>query len=670
MFGFEQLILNPALLAALAAAAIGSAALWSNPSRTINRIFFAGSLHVALWLICHELAVRDGFYGQFWMRMAALVGAFIPLYLWFVKEAIAGDGESFGSLFKRSIAWLVVCAALGALTQTEWYVASESSREAPSLGWGYYAYNAGLLATYATLCYFSIQQMRQLRGVNRMEMQIVLLGGSGAAGTVILLSALRATLHIPILVRLHPLVVLVFYMAMVIAITTHRIFDTRQLLLVILQKLLLVTAVTGIAVVIHRLFTMMQMPELLVLLATMAVALWFATVFTQWLDRLFHFYPEAMVARQAAFSVARRETPAENLEREFRAVLKGWGQCDHALILSGTKEELSGSGLKLPGDGTIVRTMRQLRWVTPERLTRERSTPQREELRQFLREQGLGVMVIGEGPTLTVFVGVGVAASRQPTTYPQVAQLMELASIIESALERAHYSVKAQRAEQLATVGLLGASLAHEIRNPLVTIKTFVQLLPKHHQDPVFREKFFRLIGEEVSRIDRLTEQLLDLAAPRAYSARLLDLHPVLLTSLELVAAKADDKQIRIITDFQAKPDQVFTDASAAKQVLLNLGFNALQAVENRPGERWIKITTRNAGDYIEVSVEDSGQGISPEILPRLFQPFQSTKSTGFGLGLAICSDILTGLKATITVDPPTPGRGATFRVNFPCQAS
>ncbi len=670
MFGIEQLILDPSVLAAFAAAAMGTAALWSNPSRAINRIFFAGSLHVALWLICYELAVSGGFYGQFWLRMGTLVGAYIPLYLWFVKEAIANHGESLSSIFRRGLHWIIACTILASLTQTEWFVTSGSSREAPNFRWGYYTYICGLLASYATLCYHSVRQMRRLQGVNRVELQIVLLGGSGAAGTVLLLMAIRAAFHIQVLGHIQPLVVLVFYIAMVVAITTHRIFDARQIMLVLLQKLILVAAVTAVAVMGHELLERMRVPEVGTLFATTAVALWFASLLASKLDRLFHFYPEAMVARQAAFSVARRETPAENLEKEFRAVLQGWGQCDHAIILSGTKEELQGSGLKLPGDGTIARTMRQLRWATPERLTRERSTPQREELRQFLRQHGLGVMVVGEGPTLTVFVGVGVAASRQPTTYPQVAQLMELASIIESALERAHYSVKAQRAEQLATVGLLGASLAHEIRNPLVTIKTFVQLLPKHHQDPVFREKFFRLIGEEVSRIDRLTEQLLDLAAPRAYSARMLDLHPVLLTSLELVAAKADDKQIRIITDFQAKPDLVFTDASAAKQVILNLGFNALQAVESREGDRWIKVATRNLDGFIEVSVEDSGQGITPEMLPRLFQPFQSTKSTGFGLGLAICSDILTGLKATITVDPPAPGRGATFRVNFPCQAS
>ena len=247
---------------------------------------------------------------------------------------------------------------------------------------------------------------------------------------------------------------------------------------------------------------------------------------------------------------------------------------------------------------------------------------------------------------------------------------MELASIIESALERAVFAAKAQHAEQLATVGLLGASLAHEIRNPLVTIKTFVQLLPQHHQDPAFREKFFRLIGDEVGRIDRLTVQLLDLASPRNYLAESVELHPVMSASLDLVTAKAADKRIEFLTEFRAAPDRVFTDASAAKQVMLNLCFNAIQAAESREGERWVRLSTRNVPGGVEMAVADSGPGIAPEIRPRLFQPFQTTKSSGFGLGLAICSDILANLDATISVDPAAADSGATFRVIFPCQPS
>ena len=110
-------------------------------------------------------------------------------------------------------------------------------------------------------------------------------------------------------------------------------------------------------------------------------------------------------------------------------------------------------------------------------------------------------------------------------------------------------------------------------------------------------------------------------------------------------------------------PDTEITVTSGATEAL----FNAIHAVENREGERWIRIATRNVPEGVEVSVTDNGPGISPEILPRLFQPFQTRKSTGFGLGLAICSDILSGLKATIAADPPHPGQGATFRVHFPC---
>jgi C4-dicarboxylate-specific signal transduction histidine kinase len=102
---------------------------------------------------------------------------------------------------------------------------------------------------------------------------------------------------------------------------------------------------------------------------------------------------------------------------------------------------------------------------------------------------------------------------------------------------------------------------------------------------------------------------------------------------------------------------------------MLNLCFNAIQAVEAcDESARWVQITTRNVGDRIEMAVSDGGPGIAPEIRPKLFQPFQTTKSTGFGLGLAVCSDILANLHATISVDPAEPGHGATFRVSFPCQ--
>jgi len=662
------MMLSPTLSAAAVAVVVGAMAFWSNPRRRINRAFFTGSLHVAVWLACLGMALTDKVHGQTWLRTTTAVGALIPFHLWFVKEALVGGHQTTRILFVRSAGWFVSCALLAGITMTEWFVTKQSSREATGFGWGYHLYTVGIIAVYAALSFQTLRQSRQQVGVNRLELQIVLIGGSLAAVAVILLMGLRAVLAIPSLILLQPLVILTFYTGMVVAITTSRIFDARQILLVAARKTGLLVSVT---VVVYFLDALLKnvLPESIALVATVAVALWFAGALSHWLDQVFHSYPEATAARQAAFAVTRRETRVDKLEAAFGNVLKGWGQSELALVMSGAKGALSGGGFALPDDGTVLRAMQQLRWATPERLARERPTPDRQTLLRFLTEQGLGVLVLAEGPSLTTLIGVGVAASRRPFTYPQVTQLQELASIIENALERAHFSVKAQRAEQLATVGLMGASLAHEIRNPLVSIKAFVQLLPQHYQDPVFREKFFHLIGDEVMRIDRLTEQLLDLASPRVYSSQLVSINTVLNSTLELVTAKADDKHIKFLTDFQALPDEVYTDPSAAKQVILNLCFNAIQALEGRSGERWVKLSTSKVDKGVEVLMEDSGPGIAPEIRPRLFQPFQSTKSSGFGLGLAICNDILTGLDATITVDPAVPGRGATFRLVFPCQA-
>lgn len=661
-------MVNPTVVAAIAATCVGFAAFWSNPRRGMNRAFFSGSLHVSIWLISLNFALRVE-NGLPWLRLSCAIGGLMPLHILIVQETISARLSSSAKLWLRvHKAWIAISLFLLVVPLTALFIPANSTGEHRIHGLGYYAYVISNVALYIYLVRDALRSLRSLQGVRRLELQVWLGGGCVIGITIFTLMVLTGVTRDPSFIKVQPLILLVFYSLTAFAITTHRIFDARQILLIALEKLVLVIAIALAAYSLDLGFGSI-LPEPFGFVATTAISLWLAVSLNTWLNRIFRFYPEATAARQAAFAVARRETGVDSLEKAFAEILKGWGHTERALIVSGGKGMLKGGGLELEEDSPVLSALRQLRWATPERLMRERSSPERQALAALLEQQGLGALVIGEGPTLTALVGVGTVASRRPFTYPQITQLIELASIIESALERAHFSVKAQHAEQLATVGLLGASLAHEIRNPLVTIKTFVQLLPKHYQDQVFRDKFFTLIGDEVTRIDRLTEQLLDLASPRAYSAESMELHPVLRDSLELVTAKAADKQIAFLTELGASPDRVITDASAVKQVLLNLCFNAIQAVEKQTGDRWVKVVTRNVPTGLEMTVADSGPGISDDIRPRLFQPFQSTKSSGFGLGLAICRDILAGLDATITVDPKVSGCGASFRVVFPCPA-
>ena len=659
--------MTTALLAAIVVGVGGAVLLWANPYRLVNRAIFACSLNIVLWLGCWHTAAAAR--SLFFVKCTCAAGALISFSYWLVKEAIISPPDLFkGAWFRRSYGWMVIPVVLAIVPFTESFIPANSTSENKLYGWGYYAYVVVNVGIYGILIMETFRA-RALKSGRDLELQVWLGGGSIMFVLIFALMALSTITEDPIYRRTEPVVVLIFFAGLAYAITSHRIFDARQLALMGLQKVILITVVGAGSFWALQLFEAI-FPEPIAFFVTIAAGLIGANFLNRRLDRWLHFYPEANAAKQATFSAAQHESRIDALEKAFIAVLHGWGHTERAFILSGGKESVSGQGITLSNaENPLLEALRELVWVTPERLSRERPTAARDALTRFMRQHQLGVLVITEGPALTVATCVGTPASRRPYTYPQVSQLMELASIMESALERAHFSAKVQHTEQLATVGLLGASLAHEIRNPLVSIKTFVQLLPSHHNDPRFRDKFFKLIGDEVSRIDQLTQQLLDLSAPRAYMAEMIDLHPLLLSSIELVSAKAAHRNVQLLTEFQAQPDRAFTDASAAKQVMLNLCFNAIQAVESRESEdRWVKVATRNTSRGLEMVVADNGPGISPEIRPKLFQPFQTTKSTGFGLGLAICSDILANLNASISVDPPAPGRGATFRVTFPCQ--
>ena len=660
MSASEYITFNAHDLTALIAVLVGFAAYWANPDRGVNRGFFAASLFVALWLSSLNQVYQGGPHVKFWASLAGLSGAAIFVPMWFIKEAIIHDGQPALAIISRGRWWLIACAVLGAIRPINWYY--------HEVNVSFWVNVLGLATIYSLLCRETIVEMRGQVGLKRLELQTALLGGTATGLIMMLLLVLHTLGHWHWTWTLQSIVILLFYTGTVVAITTGRIFNARQILVVAVQKLALVLSFTAVFFYLNGLLARLMEP-LLAMVVTTVFALWFAGWFGERLNRWFQFYPRATEARNAIFDAARRETRIEGLEAACLPVLRGWGQADKAVLFFSERGATQGAEMDPAVTPSLFETMRQLRWATPERLARERSSPAREEVADFLRAQGLGVLVIGDGPTATALTGIGIAVSRQPFTYPQVTQLQELVAIMENALERAHFAVKVQNAERLATIGLVGASLAHEIRNPLISIKTFVRLLPEHHQDPSFRERFFKAIAGEVERIDGLTEHLLDLAAPRTYSPAPLELHPVLCSSLDLVAAKAKDKNIKFVTDFAASPDLAYTDAAAAKQVMLNLCFNAIQAVETSTGDRWIKISTHNVPRGIEMAVADSGPGIAPEIRPRLFQPFQTTKASGFGLGLAICRDTLSNVGAAISVDPPASAPGATFRVFFPVQA-
>ncbi|MFZ5496722.1 MAG: two-component system sensor histidine kinase NtrB [Verrucomicrobiota bacterium] len=398
-------------------------------------------------------------------------------------------------------------------------------------------------------------------------------------------------------------------------------------------------------------------------------------LFAFWLDRQTRDWlrlspwQNTIALRQTALDMARKELDPNRLVAEFEALLRSACQTNYAVLLFDSGEVFVSGDIEFPKDRTGYAALCKMGWSTPESLQRLRPEPGLVDLRQFLTEFNLGVIVTAPRgtPTPSLLLALGVKTNQRPFTYPEVQQVQEIAEFMDNILARSRLSLQARQSEQLATIGLIGASLAHEIRNPLVSIKTFSHLLPTRFDDPEFRRRFALLIPAEVDRIDTLTQQLLDLSNPRRHQMELVSLHAIMQETNDLMLTRANEARVLITSELNAAADTIWADAGAIRQVLINLLINAFQAMDGQEGARRVHLRSRNSPNgSVILEVSDNGPGIPPEQRSRLFHPFVSTKTKGMGLGLAVCADILHEHRATIIV-PDTGKAGATFRITFPC---
>lgn len=230
-----------------------------------------------------------------------------------------------------------------------------------------------------------------------------------------------------------------------------------------------------------------------------------------------------------------------------------------------------------------------------------------------------------------------------------------------------------RRSDRLASLGTLIASLAHEIRNPLVSIKTFTQLLPERMDDEEFRDYFLKVAASEIDRLTSLINELLGFAKPSEPNLKGEDINALIDRMGILVANEAKKKNIVIIKKYDPHLPSIMVDAEQLKQVLLNILLNAIQAIENE-GKIWIEtrvasiIHEEKREPYVQIEIRDTGVGIPPENIDRVFDPFFSTKPDGSGLGLAISYQIIHEHGGFIDVESEV-GKGTSFRINLPLRA-
>jgi two-component system sensor histidine kinase AtoS len=222
--------------------------------------------------------------------------------------------------------------------------------------------------------------------------------------------------------------------------------------------------------------------------------------------------------------------------------------------------------------------------------------------------------------------------------------------------------VERRRAERLAYFEVLAAGIAHEIKNPLVAIKTFAQLLPRRRSDPDFADKFGRIVGREIQRMERLADRLRTLARPGRRPEHALDVRAPLAEALEFMQATFDDKSVAISADLGETPCPMLGDHEGLEQLFLNLLMNAHEAT---PPAGTLTVEVTRDAEHITVTVTDTGPGIPPDLLDKIFEPFFTTKQRGSGLGLAISAGVAQMHGARLRAGN-RPGGGAVFFVEFP----
>jgi signal transduction histidine kinase len=252
------------------------------------------------------------------------------------------------------------------------------------------------------------------------------------------------------------------------------------------------------------------------------------------------------------------------------------------------------------------------------------------------------------------------------------AVLRRMAGHIGDMTERLQRSQReALRAEQLAAVGQMAAGFAHELRNPLMSMKLLVQAAADRPGRAGLSGRDLGVLEEEMTRLEQLTTTLLDFARPPQPERRAFEVGALVEGSVDLVSSQAAQRDVRIDCALPEEPLWAEGDPGQLRQVLLNLLLNALEAIQEggsvRVAVRMDASCGEGGGLWIEVA--DTGPGLPASLGQDIFAPFVSTKPTGLGLGLSICRRILEAHGGAVTARDRPQG-GAVFDVRLPCRTA
>jgi signal transduction histidine kinase len=674
-----------------------SVAVWrSQPSGAANRAFAYLALTLGAWALSNGLvrAYASTPWGIIWARSAFFSASLLPLWCFRFVSVFPTSTPNIPSQLRWAMTVTATTSCVASLTPLL-AVSTSSLNGALHVTYGpvYPLFGAYLVISLTGSLVLLSRKLRLLTGVERLQVQFVLLGiGVAAAGGSI------TNLIFPLVFRTSRLNVYgpIFGLVMVAfiahAIVRYRLLNIR---LVVRRSVTEVGAsLTAGAVFLLLAWTMSWAfalePRALPLAVTLILVLLVAQAFQPLRNGVqavldYYFFRTPYDYSAALREIGRAMGDLADLKMLFAYTCRALANTLHAERVSLYVQDAGGPDYRLESSwgverpvlpGTIeeisgvVRALRSAHMgaVSTADLRRDSDvrTVELEEIASLGAEWLLPVLVHGQ---FGGFYLVGPKLSGDPYFTEDIDLISAVASQVGIAI-RLHVQIglaeaEKRRAERLVSFGALARGLAHEIKNPLVAIRTFAELLPERANDEEFRESFAKIVLQEIGRIDQLVARLRGLAAPPTPRFSEVNLPQLLRETLALLRGEIERAKVRVSVSEERSIPAIFGDAAQVKQLLLNILINALEAVD-RGGLIAVRLVNVKSSRVIRIEVSDNGPGVSEELLPKIFEAFVTTKAEGSGLGLAICRAIADAHNAVIRAENNDSGPGMRVIVEFP----
>lgn len=592
--------------------------------------------------------------------------------MWVLKESLLNNEDTIKHLFRRSSPWLILGVVLSIQCYSKLFLYYSHDSQSYNRGYGYIIHIIVLMLAFLAIIVDAFRQMRIQTGIRRLELQIFVLNVSIGTCLSLVLFFAGNILSMPALKISGLCVISCVFVMTVWATTVHRIFDARQVYAFLGQRVAVVVIIAlatwGLAQIVNL---FLSHPVGLIVSIMLCASAGFGLDYKmrEWL----HMGGEQILAkrRQEVIETARTELDPSRLIPAFELLLRRHYQTAFAGFLVDVGADYAAGNLRITKGSLSFAALLELEWATLETLQRRRSTPRLEELRKFVFEHSIGVIIpVPQGSsTPSLLLTLGPKAHGWPFTYPEVQRLHNIAELMDNILTHARLTNQAALQAKMEHLAMMSRGLAHDLKNLITPVSSFLvhtdgQYAPDSPEAEVHdaAKRSVRIMTDYVREALFFSERLAPKFEPVNLSRTFAGVR-------EVTQARAGQRRVALVTE-SSVDGFVIADAVLLQRLLANLVANAIDA--SPAGQTVTLAASSFQPGVVRIQVCDQGCGVAPEHLGRIFEPYFTTKEfgddvRGFGLGLTICQKISDLHGAVLSVKSDV-GRGTTLTVDLPSQ--